>query len=284
VRVDFEFEYILPSKLDWLEHIPCRSLCGAVADAYAGFIPADSALKQLSGLPGAEAYDARFLRGIAHGYESFEADASVRSARKSELDEAASIAIKLNAEWDGACRAVDEEGKETKYYFFSAEEPTVFASRLHRFFWERRDAGEPRLEYSLSGGRVAGELVIMAAAALVQLDRALASYVARDIDAFANFLGDTYEPIHEIDRLLTAESRSRVARSNARKSHSQRPNSRAMEQVHREFIRWDSGQVTYKNDSDFARRMLKLFPGELTNETSIKNNCTKWRRAKKSAS
>jgi len=76
---------------------------------------------------------------------------------------------------------------------------------------------------------------------------------------------------------------SRKARSSAAVAHLGSAKTQAMIAVRFEFNRWQDGEVVYRNDSDFARRMQTRYP-IISNEASIKNNCSRWRKQRASLS
>lgn len=282
--MSFEFKYIIPTRPFWLEHFP-EPMWVFVAGAYEGFIPPDTGLKTLSSLPSHLSDDAQTLRHIAHGMESFEGDASLLAIREQELAQATEHAFQLNDQWDGMCEAINERGEKVRFSVDRQGAPRewFWGNRLLEFF-ARRQSSELGVKLTLRSGRVADEMVILAAAALVQVDRAAEAFYANKIEAFAYLISDAQNIIKVITERLVGETKSRQATRNAFKSHAGRVKSQAMMQVRHEFERWLDGQVVYRNDSDFARKMLARHPDVLTNETSIKNNCTKWRRERGSLS
>ena len=64
----------------------------------------------------------------------------------------------------------------------------------------------------------------------------------------------------------------------ARKGHKNSP----MDAVRLEYDRWQSRQVQYDNDSDFAKKMI--LAGSPLSEGGIKNACTRWRAEQKKSS
>jgi hypothetical protein len=78
--------------------------------------------------------------------------------------------------------------------------------------------------------------------------------------------------------------RKAVARSGANAMLAKDPKHAAMKDIRREFDRWQAHTAQYPNDAAFAKAMHARHAEVLKNEGSIKNACTRWRKAQKSSS
>jgi len=246
-------------------------------DAYGGFIPPDAAIAQLAD-GGHHIDDARILRGISQATEHFEGGDPLNAVRQAELEEIASFVVNLNEGWDGVIDVLTEKGMARVCFDEYLRSKWSLGERMIKLFEQRGRQGDDPVSISLASGRVADEMVIASVTALIQLDRAMGAYVGERIEEFSFLVADVYDVMRFVADRLLGETKSRKAKFNARKSHDSRPQVLAMRDVKEEFMRWQRGLVRYMNDSDFARKMLIRHSGVLTNETSIKNNCTKWRR------
>jgi hypothetical protein len=87
----------------------------------------------------------------------------------------------------------------------------------------------------------------------------------------------------EYIREMPAVFASARAMANAKRGKARDPKAAAMAAMKAIFNQWQDGKMNYANDSDFAKKMIVKYP-ILTNEGSIKNACTRWRKDRKSSS
>lgn len=80
------------------------------------------------------------------------------------------------------------------------------------------------------------------------------------------------------DRAKTFEKAQELARARWAKD----PAALAMQEVRKEWERWQAGSVRYVSDAAFARVMAVRHPS-ITSDASIRNASSKWRKAKSSS-
>jgi hypothetical protein len=252
------------------------------------------------GLPCAEVYDALYVfifecktaffppsgkaeneYGARRNTQQADNESGTLEQRQTELEEAASLVIEMIA-----APMIAKYGHVIGCYAMTDQENIIphefmLCNKLSDLIFDKQFKGSTFELPTLSTGRTLSIDNLYAAAALVQLDRAMQAYLDKDMTAFAHLVGDLPWATNEIRASHSALDRQREYRRRAKQAKAKTAKGKAMAEIEREFEKMNRQETPHRSDAAFAQEMIRRFP-ILVNETSIKNAIARWRGRSKS--